>query len=432
MQFDKARLVLRSAAVVSALGLLAVPAQATEGYFALGYGPVQRGQGGAGVAAEGTNAMASTINPAAVAGMGREMSLGLQLFMPYRGYNGSKTAFVAPGSLRSGHNGFAVPNFAYNMPLANGAVLNFAAYGNGGMNTSYPLVLNSSPGCVGAAPPGMNYGVFCGGEAGVDLNQLFLSFTYAQKVGNLSYGIAPTIAGQAFKAWGLGAFTGMSASPTNLTNNGYSYSLGYGLRGGVQVEVSPVLSVGASAQTKMKMSSFDKYAGLFAGGGSFDIPASATLGLAYKAAPNLTLMADVQRIFYSGVPAVSNPFPNGANPLGGANGPGFGWDDINVFKLGAVWKQSDKMTWRFGYAYSGNPIGPEDVTLNILAPGVVQHHLTVGGTYKMTARDSLDFSVSYVPPNSVTGTEMTPGGPGGTVTIDMHQFSASVGWTRKF
>ena len=433
MTFITARQRAWSGALGCALGLiLGLPAQATEGYFALGYGPVQRGQGGAGVAAEGTNAMASTINPAAVAGMGREMSMGLQLFLPYRGYNATGTAFVAPGALRSGHNAFPVPNFAYNMPLANGAVLNFAAYGNGGLNTSYPLVLNTSPGCVAAAPPGRNFGTFCGGQAGVDLTQLFLSFTYARKVGNVSYGIAPTIVGQSFKATGLGAFTGLSISPANLTDNGLDYSLGYGLRAGVQMDLTPALRLGVTAQTKMKMSKFKKYAGLFAGGGSFDIPASATIGLAYQATPAVSLLVDYQHIWYSGVPAVSNPFPNGANPLGGANGPGFGWSDVDVIKLGAVWKSSPDMTWRFGYAYSTNPIGPEDVTLNILAPGVVQHHFTVGGTWQMNPRDTVDFSLIYVPKTTVTGTEMTPSGPGGTVAIDMHQFSASVGWTRKF
>ena len=73
-------------ALCLALGA-AVPANATEGYFALAYGPVQRGQAGAGVAFA-QDAMSATTNPAAAAHVGRELSFGLELFMPSRGFTG--------------------------------------------------------------------------------------------------------------------------------------------------------------------------------------------------------------------------------------------------------------------------------------------------------------------------------------------------------
>ena len=123
-----------------------------------------------------------------------------------------------------------------------------------------------------------------------------------------------------------------------------------------------------------------------------------TAGLAWKAQDDLTILADAQRIFFSDVPAVGNATTAGA--LGAPGGAGFGWDDVNVLRLGAEWRQSDTMTWRFGYAYATNPVGPEDVTLNVLAPGIVQHHLTLGGSRKLNATDQLDFSIAYVPSSS--------------------------------
>ena len=33
-------------------------------------------------------------------------------------------------------------------------------------------------------------------------------------------------------------------------------------------------------------------------------------------------------------------------PLGAANGPGFGWKDINVYKIGAAWRMNDTLTLR--------------------------------------------------------------------------------------
>ncbi|MDE3123042.1 MAG: outer membrane protein transport protein [Paracoccaceae bacterium] len=414
---------LRGTVVLAAAAMtMACPALATEGYFALGYGPVQRSQGGAGVA-NGTDAMATAMNPAGVATVGNEFSLGLQVFSPSREYTGTGTGFIAPGTVKSDWPNFLVPNLAWNKVLANGARLNIAAYGNGGMNTSYPAITNTGPGCPGAT------GIFCGGKAGVNLSQLFLSVTYAQKIGNISFGIAPTFALQGFSANGLAAFGKYSSDATRLSDTGTDWSHGFGLRAGMVADIAPGLRWGLSGQTKFSMSRFGKYSGLFADGGKFDIPAAVTTGLAWDARQDLTLMLDYERIFYSGVPAVSNPF-NGL-PLGAAGGPGFGWKDVDVIKLGAAWRSSPVMTWRAGYAYATNPVQSSQVTLNILAPGVVRHHFTFGGSYQMDARDTLDFAVEYVPTSSVSGPVPSAFG-GGTVKLSMSQFAASVGWTRKF
>lgn len=406
---------------VAFLASLIGTASATEGMFALGYGSVQRGQGGAGVAMS-QDAMSSAINPAATATLGREFDMGVEIFAPFRGYEASGTFFVAPGEIRSGRNIFFVPNMAYNMPIDDSSALTFSIYGNGGMNTTY----SAGATCVPGAP-----GVFCGGETGVDLTQAFISVGYSKKIGNVAIGIAPTLAVQAFEAKGLGAFGGISSNPAALSDNGYDWSFGGGLRVGALVDVTDRFRLGFSAQTPMWMSKFDKYAGLFEGGGSFDIPASVTIGAAWDVKPDLTLMLDYQHIFYGGTKAISNPFKPA--PLGSDDGPGFGWDDVDVFKVGAEWRQSEKFTWRAGYAYTTNPLGPEDVTFGILAPGVVQHHITGGGTMKITETSSVDFALVYAFSNSVTGPEVTPGGPTpGLITTEMHQFEASIGWKKRF
>ena len=234
-------------------------------------------------------------------------------------------------------------------------MLNISVYGNGGMNTDYPA------GSLGPVP------------VGIDLSQMFISATYAGKSGSLSWGIAPTLAVQTFKGEGLGDF--------GVTGVDRDWSYGGGLRAGITYQSSPTVSFGLSGQTKMSMSKFDEWATLFEDAGSFDIPGSVTAGMAWKARPNLMLMMDVQHIFYSGVPAISNA--GDAGPLGDPGGAGFGWDDISVLKLGMELKTSGQMTWRAGYAYSENPLGTEDVYFGTLAPGVSTHHLTAGGTYAL-------------------------------------------------
>lgn len=404
-----------SAALSLALAALAAPAHATEGYFALSYGTAQRGVAGAGVAFA-QDAMSGAINPASLASVDHEFSLGAELFSPRRGYTGTGTGFVAGGEVTSGHDYFIVPNMAYNHPLANGAVLNIAVYGNGGMNTSYPDVANPACGNFGGGS-----GVFCGGKAGVDLTQLFVSATYAQRSGRFSWGISPTLAVQGFSARGLGAF-GVSAEGLDISSGG-------GLRAGVQYQINEQLTLGLSGQTRFQMSKFDDYATLFEDGGAFDIPASITAGLAWKARPDLTLMLDYQRIFYNAVGAVGNA--TDAGPMGAPGGAGFGWDDVNVVRLGAEWQQSPEMIWRMGYAHATNPVGPEDVGLNILAPGIVQDHLSVGGSRRVTEHDKIDFSLSYVFENKVAG-DLSPMMGGCSVELEMDQLSAAIGWTRRF
>lgn len=418
------RIVRQSTVAITLLGtaIAATPASATGGYFSIGFGAVQRSMGGAGVA-HTNDAMSSATNPAGVADVGKEFQLGLQLFNPVRGFEGTGTFFVPSANIESEKNFFLAPNFAYNVPLENGAVLNFAAYGNGGMNTTYPDFTNLN--CqVGS-------GVFCGGPAGVDLIQLFLSATYAKKVGNVSFGIAPTVAIQGFSATGLAAFGAISVDGNLLTNNGQDWSYGYGLRAGIEIDLSDTLRFGLAGQTKMWMSEFEKYSGLFADGGDFDIPASVTAGLAYDANPNLTLMLDYQHIFYSDIGALANA--GNAGPLGAAGGAGFGWDDVDVVKLGVEWRANDKITLRAGYAYATNPIGAEDVTLNILAPGITTHHFTAGGTFSINDRNAINFSAVYAPLSSVSGSEVTPqGATPGSIELKMYQASVNIEWSRTF
>jgi long-chain fatty acid transport protein len=399
--------------MVVAFGATVGPAGATDGYFQVGFGARQSGMGGAGVA-DSTDAMAQTLNPAGIVGIGDQWQIGAAAFMPYRGYEATGAGFVARPGVESDGNFFVMPNFAIVRQIDAQSAWGISVYGNGGMNTTYPDVAN--PACGGGS------GIFCGGAAGVDLMQAFISVDYARQMGSLKIGIAPTMAVQRFMAKGLTGF--------GVPENGYDYSVGGGLRAGIEWEAMTGLRFGVSGQTKMYMTRFDKYSGLFAEQGKFDIPAAVTAGVAFDATPDLTLTLDYQRIFYSGVPSIANSSTL-PPPFGADNGPGFGWHDVNVFKIGAEWQANDIWTLRAGYAYSDNPIKSTDVMLNILAPGVTQHHITAGASYKMSERNTVDFFTMYVPETKVTGPDVM-GGAGSQITLNMHQFLAGFGFTRNF
>jgi len=397
-------------------------AMATNGYFSHGYGMKAKGMGGASVAMT-DNAFAGANNPAAAAWAGNRMELGVDLFMPTREM--TRTGSGLNASVSSDSNLFLVPEFGYNRAISDKMGVGITVYGNGGMNTDYAGGQLSANSC-GAGAPASN--VLCGqGRLGVDLMQLIIAPTLAYKVSdNHSFGISPLLVKQIFKADGLQMFQGMSSSPSNVSNYGYDGSNGFGVRLGYLGKVNDKLSVGASYAPKIAMSKFSHYSGLFADAGGFDIPENYTVGMSFQATPALNVALDYQHIGYSGVSSIANPSSNALIALlGASNGAGFGWSDVNAWKLGAQWQANTALTLRAGLNVGDNPIQSRDVTFNILAPGVVTTHYTLGGTYALSPSTEVTMSYMYAPSNSVSGSSlfnslMGPGA-GGTETIKMSQ-----------
>ncbi|MDH5355225.1 MAG: outer membrane protein transport protein, partial [Gammaproteobacteria bacterium] len=319
--FKKALLVATISAAV------ATQAQATNGYFSHGSSIAEKGMAGAGVAYS-QDALAASNNPAGMVGLGERQDIGGALFAPMRSYsvtgNPSGGGFnIGDGSqsIDSDNEAFLVPQFGQNWMLDSESSIGLSIYGNGGMNTEYKggFALGGVPGTYGT------------GTAGVDLAQLFIATTYAKKLDqNTSVGVSAVVVYQTFEATGLDMFgaMGFSSDPANLSNNGKSTSTGLGIRLGVQGELSPGVSFGAAYQPEISMSEFDEYAGLFAGGGEFNIPSNLTVGLAWQISDKRVFVADIQKINYGGVDSISNgitPLTDGScapSPGGAGTGDG--------------------------------------------------------------------------------------------------------------
>jgi long-chain fatty acid transport protein len=198
------------------------------------------------------------------------------------------------------------------------------------------------------------------------------------------------------------------------------------------VELIPGLHLGVSYKSRVYMTPFSDYSGLFAGKGSFDIPESVNGGLAWDINKSITSSFDVEYIRYSSVSSVGNPLlPNlQTAQLGSSNGAGFGWKDMTVFKFGTQWKQNERWTWRGGFSYGAQPIPSSQVLFNILAPGVQEWHITTGLTHALTNKDDLNFAFMYSPSKTVSGPN--PLSPGQTIDLNMYQLSFQFGWSRKF
>jgi long-chain fatty acid transport protein len=435
------RKILLAAATAAAFAPCA--ALATDGYFSHGYGMKAKGRGGA-ATAMATDSFGGANNPATMVYAGDRMDLGVEWFQPDR--SASRTgSFGGAGFIDGAADGnevssFLIPEFGYNKMLAPNMSLGVTVYGNGGMNTEYATGQLDQGVCMGGAPNGQPANLLCGsGELGVDLMQLIIAPTLAYKLANgHAFGVSPLIGYQRFKAYGLQPFAAISSDPANLTNNGYDDAWGFGLRLGYYGQLSPSVALGFAYSTKIDMSEFDKYKGLFAEQGDFDIPENYSLGIAFKASPKFTIAADYQQINYSGVASVGNPsnVPGvGAAALGASSSSiGFGWDDVSVIKLGVEYQWHNKLLLRAGYNRSDNPIQARDVTFNILAPGVVTDHVTLGFTYTLEGGSELTMMYMHAFENSVTGPSNNPNFPtgGATETIKMSQDSLGIAWGSKF
>lgn len=416
---------LRNPLLAVAIALaLATPLFATNGYFTHGQGTASKAMVGA-TTAIAQDALDADTNPAAAALIKNGYSVSLALFSPNRDYtivgnpSGMQGTFgLTPGKVSSKSTAFPMPAFGYNYRIDDRSALNFNVVAHGGMNTDYRTA------------------TFYGSDhTGVDLGQMFVSTTYARKIAaNHSLGLSAVVVGQRFKASGLQAFSMFSSDAKDLTNNGYDTAYGVGLRVGYLGQLSPKVSIGAAYSPKIRMSEFKNYAGLFAQGGRFNVPSSISAGVAFKPVSDFTTAVDYQRIHYTDVLSVGNHLmPNIVNtPLGTTNGAGFGWNDINVYKLGLQWKQSEMWTWRAGYSKCDQPIPSSEVLFNILAPGIIEDHLTAGFSRQMKQGGRFNFALMYAPSKTVTGANPLEVPGQQQISLKMNEWEVEFGYSFGF
>ena len=405
--------------IVLAAGVTAT-AFATDGYFSSGYGVKQSAMGGVGVALPGDSLAAAT-NPAGMALVGNRFDLGLTFFRPNRsgtiignqlppGYPDVNGIYDA-----NSKSNFFIPEFGYNHMFNPRLSFGVSMYGNGGMNTSYttPIPLLGTT------------------NAGVDLQQLFIAPTVAFMVTSRNaVGISLNVAYQKFKANGLQNFatSATSIDPGNVTNRGYDSSLGEGFRVGWIGKVNRIITLGATYQSRTWMGKLNRYRGLFAEQGDFDIPANFAGGVAVNAGTKTTVAFDVERILYGQVKSISNSGSNMAL-LGSDNGPGFGWHDITVPKAGLEYRLNPRLTLRGGYNHSGVPFSPQETFFNLLAPGIVQSHATFGATWGVDGHKEITVAYVHAFGKTVNGVSSIPAyAGGGNANLHMSEDSIGVGF----
>jgi len=388
---------------------------ATNGYFT--HGSSVKAQGMAGVSyALAHDSIKAASNPASLIALGNQVDVGMTWFTPDREASISGNGFGLNGNY-SGNDekSFLIPEAGFSRRYSDTISYGVAIYANGGMNTSYKQTPFASLGSTG--------------PAGVDLTQLFVTGSAAYKLNEKhSVGVGVTYVYQRFAAEGIQTFAGISAAPGAVSNNGHDNSDGWGLKLGWQGQVSDDVTLALTWSSRINTGDFNEYRGLFAEQGGFDVPATYGAGFAWQVDPNLTLAGDWQFIEYSDVKSVGNLLVLNA-PLGSDDGAGFGWQDINVYKLGLTYQVGSNLTLRTGISHAEQPIPSSQTLLNVLAPGVIQDHFSVGASWQLDEKQTLSVSYTRALEEEVKGEGSIPAAfGGGEADLQMSQDILGFAW----
>lgn len=430
------RFALKHAALVAAC-MAAFPAHATNGYFLPGFGTRSQGMGGVGIA-YGRDSLSTAANPANAVNTGMRGDMGFAVFNPERyaslGAVGEGPGDFFDGSSESDAKYFIIPEMGFSMGLTEDLHVAMAVVGNGGMNTTYRT--NFFDG-LGAAPPQPDQTIT------MDMMQLLVPISVAYKANeNHAFGVSLVLAETRFRMAGIDVFKDFNISSDNdhLTGQGYDYSYGAGVKLGWLGEfMDDKLTVGLTYASRTYMTKFDKYRGLFAEQGDFDIPENYGIGIAIKPVKNLVIAADVLRINYNDIAAIGNRGPGNVGPdqipalsdpdklLGLDDGMGFGWTNQTVYKLGVQYGVNNRLLVRAGYNYGKSPIPDDQMSFNTLAPATVEKHYSVGFTYKPNDMLEVTGTYMYVAPHNQSNCNQNIVG---CAQIGMHQnvFGLTMGW----
>ena len=108
-----------------------------------------------------------------------------------------------------------------------------------------------------------------------------------------------------------------------------------------------------------------------------------------------------------------------------------------MLKLGAQYQVNEKLTLRGGVSVADQVIPPSQTFFNILAPGTVQTHLTLGATWKLAGGGELSGFVAHAVGKTVRGSgSVPPGFPpaglgGGEANVGLREniIGVAYGWS---
>lgn len=404
----------RTALAAALMGLISLPAAATNGMNLEAYGAKAGGMGGASFAYENGNS--AIMNNPATLGLrqeGQNIGLGLTLLMP-----DVKTITPMGSTAVSEGDRYWMPSMSY-IRKSGQFTYGVGMLAQGGMGTEYGSSLSGDPAMPFRSEVGFGRLMF-----------------------PLAFNVDPnlTVAGQIDYVW-AGMDVQMSPDGTNYvsfsnsndftgaaTGNGWAFKLG------VHYKLSDAVSVGATYHSKTNISDLEGSGTLNGNPAEFKVidfqwPETYGVGLAWQATPEFMLATDVKFI---GWKDSMKDFRLSANVMG------MGWNDFpplpqnwkdqTVIMIGGQYMLRPGLALRFGYNHASNPV--PDSTLNPLFPATIESHYTFGMGWNIGGGHSLAGSVAISP--KVTRTNPNMFGPGVAGTTSHSQTTLRVNYNYSF
>jgi long-chain fatty acid transport protein len=338
------------------LGLAVQNAQATQGTFPHGYGVKSEGMGGV-VLALPQDSLVGASNPAGMVWVGTRVDAGVALLQVDNGieFAGETVSGVEDNDL------YIIPQLGANRMLDEVSSIGVSIVGNG-VGTAY----GSDSNVGGLERPGSEF------------QQMVATVSYARKLNERhSYGIGVMLIRQQLDIDGT-ASIGLP--------EGRDESYGAGLRLGYMGKLTDELTLGLSYATRGYMGKMKRFENLLAEGGDMDMPSNYGIGLSYTKG-DWTVAADVQRILWNDVKSLGNPGVSRATGApGDSDGPGFGWRDQTVYRLGVAYQATQDLN------DANQLLDSRDGYLGMLAPAANHQHVTLGATYRLDGGNELSFA----------------------------------------
>jgi hypothetical protein len=270
------------------------------------------------------------------------------------------------------------------------------------------------------------------------LQRYELSPSYSQAWGeHSSIAVSAIFAYQRFAGLGLGVdnFPLLGTEPAYTTmpfatrSNPGSY--GSGMRLDFNTALSDNVNWQVGFQSRVNMDAFNNTRGVYSELGSFDIPASANLGLGYALSPDLKFDVGAERVIYSQIA----PFTISALPtkflalLGSRIGPTLSWQDLNVYSAGWTWRDPSDGFWSVHYSTREQPLPSDQRLQDALASYLSSHSLEFGFARMFGPFSSLRLAASYAPSEFVLG---VPASNSLRVAGEGNQIEYQALWTTRF
>ena len=400
----------RTALAAALLGMVCLPAAATNGMNLEAYGAKAGAMGGASFAHENGNS--AMMNNPATLGLrkdGSNIGVGLTLLMP--DVNTSMNHPLAgPMSAKSGGDRYWMPSISY-VRKSGAFTYGVGMLAQGGMGTEY----------------GSNS--FLSNGTGMPMRS---EVGFGRLMAPLAYNVNSdlTVAGQIDYVWaGMdvqmltpdGSGNHVSFSNSNdftgkASGNGWAFKLG------AHYKASDTLSFGATYHSKTDISDLEGD-GTFTMGGTaiptrfkvvdFQWPETYGVGVAWQATPQFMLAADIKHL---GWKKSMKDFRLAMNMGSGWMEMAMpqNWKDQTVIMIGGQYMLKPGLALRAGYNYAKNPV--PDETLNPLFPATVQSHYTLGVGWNIGGGHTVAGSVAFVPKVTRTNPNMFGVGMAGTVS----------------